>query len=198
MKKKEIIIRELLESVIKNKSAKVTQLELSKRINVSTSTVSNAIKPLAEIGAIDVKKIGIVVIDLKKAIIYFASIRNLQKDIIYHTYFPGSVTEIEKNMPAGILYTMYSGYKFLFDEVPADYSEVYVYADEKGIEEIKRRFKKMQGPSNLFVLKLDPFMLKLSKESIAPIVQIYADLWNAREWYAKEFLSALEKRLNLV
>ncbi|MEM3593052.1 MAG: winged helix-turn-helix transcriptional regulator [Candidatus Micrarchaeia archaeon] len=194
MKKKEIILRELLDLTIINKS-KTTQLELAKRLGVSTSTVNNAIKDVVRLGAVDVKRTGLLVIDSKKVLLYLASIRNLQKDIIYQTYVPVSVIEIEKNMPAGVIYTMFSAYKFQFNEVPADYSEVYVYADEKVLEEIKRRFPKKNGPPNLFVLRSDPALLQLSKASVAPPVQIYIDLWNARQWYAKEFLTALERKL---
>ncbi|MEM3370061.1 MAG: helix-turn-helix domain-containing protein [Candidatus Micrarchaeia archaeon] len=196
MKKKEIILRELLDLTVTNK-LKTTQLELAKRLGVSTSTVNNAIKDAVRLGAIDVKRTGLLVIDPKKLLLYLASIRNLQRDIIYETSVPASVIEIEKNMPAGVIYTMFSAYKFHFDEVPADYSEVYVYADEKVLEEIKKRFPKKNGPSNLFVLRLDPALVHLSKENIASLVQIYVDLWNARQWYAKEFLTALEKKLEI-
>lgn len=196
MKKKEIILRELLDLTVTNK-LKTTQLELAKRLGVSTSTVNNAIKDAVRLGAIDVKRTGLLVIDPKKLLLYLASIRNLQRDIIYETYVPASVIEIEKNMPAGVIYTMFSAYKFHFNEVPADYSEVYVYADEKVLEEIKKRFPKKNGPSNLFVLRLDPALVHLSKENIASLVQIYVDLWNARQWYAKEFLTALEKKLEI-
>lgn len=197
MKKKEMIIRELLETVIEKKGTKLTQLELAKRLKVSISTVNNAIKPLVQLGAVDVKRTGLIVIDLRKALLYLSSIRNLQRDIVYQTYVPNSVTEIEKSMPAGIIYTMFSGYKFRFAEVPADYSEVYLYADEKTLEEIKRRFPKRKGPANLFVLASDPALVRLSKTGIAPLVQIYVDLWNVRQWYAKEFLTALETKLGV-
>lgn len=196
MKKKEMILRELLNESLKKKGARITQLELAKKLNVSLSTVNNAIKPLVQLGAIDAKRSGLNVIDLKKTFVYLASIRNFQKDIIYQTFVSSGASEIEKSMPPGAIYGLFSAYKFLYEEVPADYSEVYVYAEEKNLEKIKKRFPEMKGPPNLFVLKADPALIRLSKDSITPLVQIYVDVWNARQWYAKEFLEALEKKLN--
>ena len=43
---------------------------------------------------------------------------------------------------------------------------------------------------NLFVLKKGRNM----KEMTA--AQIFVDLWNLKEWYAKDFLMAMEARLN--
>jgi len=197
MKKKEVIIREILFDTLEKKDAKITQLELASRLDVSTSTVNNAIKPLVRLGAIDVKSRGLNVIDVKKALIYLASIRNLQRDIIYQTYIPKGVLEIEKSMPAGILYGLFSAYKFQYDEVPADYSEVYIYSKEEDFEKIKRRFPEMKGPPNLFILRADPALFNISNKNIVPSIQIYIDLWNTRQWYAKEFLIALEKKMNL-
>jgi len=197
MKKKEIILREILNIALKKKDAKITQLELARRLNVSISTVNNAIRPLIELGAIDARRTGLVVIDIKKAIVYLASIRNFQKDIIYQTFVPGNVTETEKAMPCEAIYAVFSAYRFIYKDVPADYSEVYVYADDKCLQEIKRRFPAQKGPANLFVLKSDPALARLSKEGkkgVAPMIQIYVDLWNIREWYAKEFLIAIEKK----
>jgi predicted transcriptional regulator len=195
MKKKEIIIREILIQSFQSPEKRITQLELAKRLNVSLSTVNHAVGSLVSVGAIEIKRNGIKIIDKKKAILYLATIRNLKKDIIYQTYVPTSVSEIEKSMPEGVLYTMFSAYKFRFNEVPADYSEVYVYCDDNTLKEMKSRFKPMKGPSNLIALRVDDRLKELSENSLVPLVQIYIDLWNAREWYAKDFLDSLEDKL---
>lgn len=195
MKKKEIVIRELLDIAVSEKPG-ITQLELSKKLNVSISTVNNAVKPLVQLGAVDAKRTGLAVIDLRKSLAYLASIRNLEKDIIYKT-FAGNVADIEKSMPQNIIYTAFSGFKFIFGDVPADYSEVYVYSDEKTMPEIKKRFPLSKGPANLFVIKADEQLLRLSKNNAASLIQIYVDLWNMRQWYAKEFIAALEKKLKV-
>ena len=108
------------------------------------------------------------------------------------------VREIERGMP-NLIFTAYSAYKFRFDDVPADYSEVYVYADEKELELIKKRFglednKGNNTRANLFVLKKDDF---IDDYGHIPLVQVFVDLWNLKEWYAQEFVKSFEGRLKI-
>ncbi len=97
--------------------------------------------------------------------------------------------EIEKNMSPG-LFTAYTGYKYMFNEAPADYSEVYIYADAM---EVERRFPPRRGKPNVFVLKQDEHLLKFKR---IPIAQLYVDLWNLDTWYAHEYLKCLEEKIN--
>ena len=62
------------------------------------------------------------------------------------------------------------------------------------IKEIKRRFPEKNNAPNLFILKKDANLDKYGKTST--IGNIFVDLWNLEEWYAKEFLNAIEKRLS--
>jgi len=193
MKKTEIIYQEILFDAIENKQNKFTQLELSKRLNVSLSTVNNALKPLDKIGGISIEKRFFSIRDLEKILIFWATKRNLDKDIIYKTNVNLSIQDIEKNLPSGITYTAYSAYKFKFNDVPADYSEVIVYSNNP--DEIKARFPFKKGHANLVVLKKNKEMNRLTKNNIVSSAQIYVDLWNLGTWYAKEFLNALGQRI---
>jgi hypothetical protein len=189
MYKSEMVYRELIEFA----AEKLTQLGLSKRLGVSISTVNNALKPLVAIGAVKILQRGIRVTDKEKLLLYWASVRDLERDMIYSTRSDKPTSEIEKSMPADVAYTAYSAYKFRFGGVPADYSEVFVYSE--GVEEIERRFPRQSGPRNLFVLKTDERLVGLSKDGIAPLGQVFVDLWNLREWYAREFVKELGARL---
>jgi len=191
MLKKEILYREMLTEALESKILSFTQLALSKKFGFSLSTVNNALKPLEQIGAIEKRERSFRIVDVQKLLTFWATTRNLAKDIVYSTRAEMPVQKIEGSMPAGATFTAYSGYRFLFNESPADYGEAYVYADEKALEEIKKRFPEKKGPPNIFVLVKDAFM----PERIAPKAQIYADLWNLKEWYAKDFLDALERRM---
>ena len=135
--------------------------------------------------AVRIKNRNFEIVNGKKILLYWASIRDLEKDIIYKTRVEMSVVEIEKNMPQNVVYGGYSAYKFMFKDMPADYSEVYIYSNY--IEEIKRRFKENKNEGNLFVLKKE--FDKITK------AQIFVDLWNLKEWYAKDFLKAMEEKL---
>lgn len=186
MKNKERVYNEILTQFIEEKSNKFTQLGLSKKLEISISTVNNALKPLRKMGAIEVKQRSFRIIDYRKILLYWASIRNLEKEIIYSTYSDLSIKKIENSMPADAEYGCYSGYRFRFDDVPADYSEVYVYCDEK---EVEKRFPKRKGPRNIFALK------KYGEVSLA---QLFVDLWNLKTWYAKEFVMALDKKIRRI
>ncbi|MBS3174325.1 winged helix-turn-helix transcriptional regulator [Candidatus Woesearchaeota archaeon] len=186
MKKSELVYRELLFNAIEKKNNKLTQLELSKKLSISLSTVNNAIKPLVNMGAIQINLRNLRILDIKKILYHWANIRNLKKDIIYSTRIEKPVREIEKTMPDNIIFTAYSGYKIKFNDVPADYSEIYVYGDES----IKERFPKNNGIPNLFVLKKDIIMKEIT------IANLFVDLWNIKEWYSKEFIKSLEAKLH--
>lgn len=196
MKKIEAIFREILYRAMEKKEFNLTQLELSKKLRLSLSIVNLAVKRLNSIGAVKIQQRGFHVLDIKKILYLWASARNLKKDIIFQARIEVPVREIERSLP-NIFYTAYSAYKFRFDDLPADYSEVYVYADENEMETIKKRistFKILKTNPNFFVLKKDS-SLGLYKET--PIAQIFVDLWNLGEWYAKDFIDALENKIKI-
>ena len=193
MRKAEFIFRELLFQALEKKQYSFTQKELSSRLNISLSNVNHALLRLRAMNAIKVKPMGFSVVNPKKILFYWACSRNLQKDIVYSTRAALPVMrEIEKNMPADAIFTAYSGFKFKFNDAPADYSEVYVYAAD--LDEMHKRFPPSKKQPNLFVLQCDAIMQ--SYGNIAPIGQLFADLWNLPEWYAMDFLKALEAEID--
>ncbi len=196
MRKIEQVYREILYQAVERDSRKMTQLELSKKLSMSLSTVNLALKKLERMNAVRVEKMNFSVVDIKKILYFWASIRNLEKDILWKARADMPAREIERNMPP-VIWAGYSAYKFRFKDVPADYSEVYVYSDEDKLSEIKKRFpenKKSYKNFNLLVLKKDANMSKYEKTGT--MGQIFVDLWNLRQWYAGDFLKALEERLN--
>ncbi|MEK6933641.1 MAG: winged helix-turn-helix domain-containing protein [Nanoarchaeota archaeon] len=193
MKKIEQVYREILYEIIENKKKSLTQLGLSSKLGFSLSTINLAVKKLEKIGAIIIENRNFRVLDIKKILLYWASLRNLDRDIIYKTRVETDVREIEKNLP-DVFYSCFSAYKFKFKDVPADYSEVYAYAFEDQINDIKKRFPEKMGISNLIILKADENMKKYSRT--LNFAQIFVDLWNLRQWYAKDFLDAAENKLN--
>lgn len=89
-------------------------------------------------------------------------------------------------MPDTVIFAAYSAFKFRFKKVPADYSEVYIYAEK----EWKERFPERNGPSNVIFLKKDKILEKYGK--MTTIAQTFVDLWNINTWYAQEFVNNLE------
>ncbi len=194
MLKKEIIYRKILTEALEKGRFNFKQLRLAKKFGFSTSTVNNALRPLAAIGAVEIEPRGFRLTDGMKALIYWGTVRKFGRDIVYSTRVEEGVVEIERSVPASAIFTCYTAYKFLFKDVPADYSEVYFYVPDEDLEEAKSRFPERKGPANVFVLRADE---GLSKYKIAPKAQVFVDLWNLKTWYAKEFVKAMEEKLGL-
>lgn len=190
MKKIEFVYREILYHCLEKRNNTLTQLAISKKLSISLSTVNHALKPLRNMGAVEVKLRDFTVIDIPKIIYHWASVRNVKKDIIYQTRIEKPVKRIESEMPAEIIWGAYSAHKYKFEDVPADYSEVYIYGDE---DEMKKRFPEKKNRPNLFVLKKDQFMERYGKTTT--LAQTFVDLWNLEEWYAKDFLVSLRKKI---
>ncbi|MBM3199886.1 winged helix-turn-helix domain-containing protein [Candidatus Woesearchaeota archaeon] len=189
MKNIELVYREILFQAMEKKNRSLTQLELSKKLSMSLSTVNHAVKPLRKMNAVRIKLRSMEITDPKKILYYWASIRNMEKDITYKTYADMPVRNIENNMPDNIVFAAYSAYKLRFKDVPADYSEVYVYG-----EGLEKRFPASSKTPNLFVMKKDPFIESYGKTTT--LAQTFVDLWNVKEWYAKDFLKAMEEKIN--
>lgn len=190
MKQKELIYRELLFQTIERKNYLFTQLALAKKLSLSLSIVNHSLKPLHQMGAISIKLRGLEIMDPLKILLYWASLRNLSQEIIYQTRVEQPIKKIEAELPDNIVFGAYSAYKFRFKDVPADYSEVYAYGN---VEEIKKRFPPTTKTPNLFVLEKDTLLEDYGKTTA--LAQTFVDLWNLREWYAREFLDALKKKI---
>jgi hypothetical protein len=201
MERREIIFREVGCAYIEGRT-NFTQLELSRTLGLSLSIVNKAIRDLSDINAVRIKQRSFDIIAYDRLLLYWATHRNLKKDIIYRTRADMQVRDIERNMPENIAFTGYTAYKLLFKETPADYSEVYLYATNNSVSELKRRFPQRDGVPNLIVLKCDPDLenrimgRRLVNSSVCPS-QLFSDLWNMNEWYSKDFVDALSKRVGI-
>ncbi len=93
------------------------------------------------------------------------------------------------------VFTAYTAYKHIYHSTPADYSDIYAYADPN---KIQQRFPPNHSPlSNIYILKQDAYITKRSKKGIAPPPLIYVDLWNLNTWYATEFIKEFDNTLEL-
>lgn len=189
MKKTERVYREILFQAFEEENRELTQKFLSDKCETSIGNVNYSLQPLENMNTIEKKTKKFLILDPKKILIYWASVRNLSKDVLYKTHSDKPLRKIEKEMPP-CLFTAYSGYKFRWGEPPADYSEVYVYADK---EEVRERFPPKKKRPNIFVLKKDEHLNKFER---VPLAQIYVDLWNLPSWYARDFIKTMEEKIN--
>jgi len=194
MLKIEYIWRELLDRVFEEKKPEFTITKLAKKYNLSTSVVNHALVPLRQLNIVKINKFSSKVIDWERLLYFWATRRNLKKDIVYTTFSPLSVFEKEGLMPSDVIPTAYTAFRFLFKKIPADYDHIYFYSTN--VENIIKRFPKRKNLPNIFILKPDPY---LSKSKTVSISQLFVDLWNLPEWYAKDFCEAtlleIKKRL---
>lgn len=195
MLKKEVIWREILFQARQNKKVRFTQKELAEKFGFSVSTVFNALKIPRTAHAINVTGRFFVLEDYRKLLYLWASERNFKNEIIYSSFLSGNTKELEAIMPSSAVFGFFSGFSILRGNHPAEYDHIYIYADQKNLEKILERVSQYENKSsnkNFFVLKLDP------RASLYPaqlFEQIFVDLWNAPEWYAKDFLKAMEEEI---
>jgi len=197
MKLYEVLYREIAEGFIKGNN-RFTQKELSERLHISIGNVNKSLVQLEKINAVSIGRRSFHVTALDRLLLYWASHRRFDRDIVYKAVSDLSVAEIEGSLPNGIAFTAYTAYKRTYGNVPADYSEVYVYATEEGVNEIKQRFCKLGRFPNLFVLAADKVLSEYITDKnihVVPIPNMFVDLWNIRTWYAKEFVDTLSKRI---
>lgn len=193
MTKKEILWREILDQAIDKHQYDFTQQKLAQQFGFSLSTVFNALKVPRSQGAITVSGRKFTIVDSEKFLYIWSTARNLTKEVIYQTRLGKTAQEIEGMMPPEVIFAAFSAYVYQYKEAPADYDKIYLYVSEKSIENIKKRFPPQKGYSNIIFLKADPWLEKYGQ--ITPDVQTFADLWNLKEWYAKEFLNALKEKM---
>lgn len=187
MLKIEYIWRELLFRAIEEHNPSFTITGLSQKFNLSTSVVSHALGPLRELNIVVIGKTRSKVTDVERFLLFWATRRNMKKDVIYQTFSSLPVMEIEASLPPDVYPTCYTAYRLYYDNPPADYQKVYCYA--KNTDEVKKRFPEIhKHDGNIFILDQDPY---LSLYKTTPMAQIFVDLWNMTDWYSKEFSESL-------
>lgn len=199
MKKTELIWREILTTALESRQTSFSQKELAQNFKLSTSIVFHALKKPRSLGAIKVGGRGFELVDLEKLLLLWATERNLKKDVVYQTFSNLPTLEIESLMPASVIPTAYTAYRFLFKETPADYDRVYFYTAESS--GVKERFpENLKAEPNIFILKPDPWLKNYLPRRPAgrpspPLAQIFVDLWGLSDWYAKEYQTALLEKI---
>lgn len=197
MYKIEYVWRELLYQAIEKKNPYFQLSSLAETFKLSTSVVSHAIEPLRNMGMVRVGKQKSLVRDTEKLLYFWATRRNLKNEVVYSTWSPLSVFEREASMPSIVIPTAYTAYRFDYKDAPADYDNIYLYADD--VSSIEKRFPKrpIKEP-NIFILKPDTYLKKYKK---LPLAQLFVDLWNLPEWYRREFtesvLHKIQERIGL-
>lgn len=189
MKKIEFIWRHLLDSYLDHHRVTWRQQDLAKVFNLSSSTVNLALKPLRELGAVQVGKRGFEITDWEKILYHWANHRRLTADITHQVRVNLPILEIEGRLPDGSIPTAYTAVRERWGEPPAEYAKVYCYHPQPQLVIDRFATEIIPGPANLFVLQADPFLTSLS------LSQLFVDLWSLSDWYAKDFVTLVKDKI---
>jgi DNA-binding MarR family transcriptional regulator len=191
MRKTDRVLREVLHRFYERGERFFKQKELAKVCKISLGTINPIVSRLEQFGAIERRPLGFRLTEPRRALLYWAVTRDLEKDIAYATFVPEEIKKLEAGLPSDAILTAYSGFRAKFGTTPTDYHQVFVYADS---EAIKRAFKPtFREKRNLFVLTPDEHLRQLSDKNVAPLVQIYVDLWQLGA-HASRFVEELEQK----
>lgn len=195
MKKIETIWHYLLLHALNEGVFRHTQQDLAKRFHMSLSTVNHALRVPAAIGAIRKESKFFVLEDAIKLLYYWASVRSLRRKIFYLTYGEQSIGEIESLALPTSIFACYSAAKMILSEPPADYASVYFYDDPAQIKTIQTRFPpNTNNPPNIFFLTKSRDLEEVGGYATLPLT--FVDIWNLPDWYAKDFMKALEETIH--
>jgi hypothetical protein len=193
MRKNARVLREILYRVYDRGEYFMSQKDVAEACGVSLDTVHRVVSRLSSFRGVEKRPFGFRVVDPRKCLQYWAATRNLPADLLYATYSPDSPAEIERDMPEDTVYTAFSAFTKRFGGSPIGYEEVYVYAR---VDEVRRRYPESRAlRTNLYVLRPDPHLLRLSPGGIPPLAQIYVDLWQIGGSTADRYLLELDRRL---
>lgn len=197
MKKIETIWHHLLNEAVSRQVYRHTQQEIAGHFHFSLSTVHHALRAPAEIGAIRKESKFFVLAHFKKLLYYWASLRSLQKDILYRAAAETPVLETEGLAVPQTVFACYSAARHHLDEAPADYTKVYWYAGPKEWEALRRRFPHRRGTGReaaVFVLRKPETLI--CEGHYTTLVHTFVDIWNLTDWYAHDFCQALEEKID--
>lgn len=195
MKKIETIWHHILYEALTHQQFKFTQQELAGEFGYSLSTVHYALAVPTRIGAIRKETKFFVLADPMKLLLYWASVRNLTRSIIYQTYSSLPVIQREGQIPPTSIYACYSAGRRILGEPPADYEQVYFYDDPSSLPQIRRRFPPVASRRpNVFVLRGSERFRQYG--GVTTIPQTYVDIWNLSDWYGTDFTQALEEKIH--
>ncbi len=194
MKKIEFIWRHLLFECIEKRNIFFRQQDLAVAFGISSSTVSLALSPLRKLGAVKIGGRGFEITDYEKILYHWANNRNLSAQIAIQMSISLPISEIEGLLPEGSIPTAYTRVREIFVEAPSDYDKVYCYHNNPKIVADRFEGEKTGGSDNLFVLREDPEMHRYGNN--ITLAQLFIDLWNMTDWYAKDFSNLIKRRID--
>ncbi|MEM3402225.1 MAG: hypothetical protein QW179_00590 [Candidatus Hadarchaeales archaeon] len=177
--KTERIYRELLLRSLAGIS-RTKQGEIASRCQVSLGLVNKTVKKLEEISAAEATRKGVRVLSPARLLNLWATERRLAREIV--SAFRIDPLPDERNIPRSATLTAFSAWAAIAKRRPAEYSRIYFYIWDRAEFERWLEFRKSKirkTNPNIFALQADdPHLLQTSEKGIAPVPQIYVDIYS--------------------
>lgn len=179
-----------------------TQQALAEELGLSKSLVHHATLPLRASGAIEVVGKRLIVRDVRKILLHWATLRRLDRDQVLRLHSDVPPLETVALSPPRLAFTSFAGFVRRYGEQPAPFTLVRAYADptdDATLAELTRRFATPTAgrPANLIIHAADALLATDGLQHTAPPAQLYVDLWNESDFFAVDYLRDLERRLAL-
>lgn len=177
--KTERIYRELLLRSLSGASM-AKQEDLVEKCKVSLGLVNKTVKKLEAALAVEATRQGVRILSPGRVLNLWSTERRLSGDIVRAIRFD-SLGEVERQLPGTSILTAFSAWRALTGRRPAEYSSLHFYVGDT--EEFDRwlKFRERKARKtnpNVFVLRADdPHLLITSERGIAPVPQIYVDIY---------------------
>jgi len=177
--KTERIYRELLLSSLSGVSM-IKQEEVTKRCQVSLGLVNKTVKKLEEARAVEATRQGVRMLSPGRVLNLWATERRFERDVV--SAFRLDPLEEEWKLPRTATPTAFSAWCKISGRRPAEYSHLYFYIWDRDEFEQWLGFRKAKirkTNPNMFVLQVDdPHLFLASKNGVAPVPQIYVDIYS--------------------
>ena len=200
MLKREIVWRRIADDVLENRQTTFPQRELAAQLGMSAGNVHLALEPLRAVGAARVVGKNLVVRDVRKILLLWAARRQPSRPLAAFTSMEHA-RDLVRVLPPGLALTSFAGFVARYGDEPAPFSVARAYVrldDQATLVELRRRFNESPdvGAATLIVHEADSMLARNLPEIVGP-AQLYVDLWAEADFFASDYLRALEGRLAL-
>ncbi|MHB8696172.1 MAG: RNA-binding protein, partial [Solirubrobacteraceae bacterium] len=196
----EILWRQIADDVLEGRRTTFHQRALAAELGMSPGNVNLALEPLRAVGAARVVGKDLIVRDVRKILLLWAARRQPSRPLAAFTSMERA-RDLVRVLPPGLTLTSFAGFVARYGDEPSPFSvaRAYVRADDQAtLVELRRRFSESPdaGAATLIVHEADSVMGRNLPEIVGP-AQLYVDLWMEADFFASDYLRALEARLTL-
>lgn len=178
------------------------QQEIARDLAMSIGNVNLAIQPLRDTGAVEIVAKKVIVRDIRKLLTIWAA-RHNPEPVIAAFASAADTRGTMRLLPAGLALTSFAGVLAAYpdrpDPAPAPHVRAYIDpADSITLAELRKRFtERPDGPTaTVKIHAADPVLAAKLPPIVSP-AQMYVDLWHEGDFYAGDYLRALEAELRL-